>query len=133
MMNGSKTHSPSDGPQVPSPKRRRPTPRVFSFSPQLSPQLSPRYVFSGARPSSGAASSACSNALDFCRHATCFGRAAPEDGRAPLNRDSDTAALLKVCRCRAAWIRGFLNSINWTAGCIVLCAAIMQTLELSSI
>jgi hypothetical protein len=44
------------------------------------------YVFSGARPSSGAASSACSKALDFCQHATCFGRAAPEDGRAPLNR-----------------------------------------------
>ena len=43
-------------------------------------------MFSGARPSSGAASSACSNALDFCRQATCFGRAAPEDVRAPLNR-----------------------------------------------
>ena len=52
------------------------------------------YVFSGARPSSGAASSACSNALDFCRHATCFGRAAPEDWRAPLNRYNVDSTLL---------------------------------------
>src|SRR5438552_11492782 len=32
------------------------------------------YLFSGVRPSSGAASSASSNALDFYRHASCFGR-----------------------------------------------------------
>jgi hypothetical protein len=38
------------------------------------PLLHPmEYPFSGARPSSGAASSAYSNALDFHRHASCFG------------------------------------------------------------
>ena len=37
-------------------------------------QLVLEHLFSGARPSSGAASSTCSNASDFSRHASCFGR-----------------------------------------------------------
>jgi len=37
------------------------------------PPAKPVYVFSGARPSSGAASSASSNTLDFYRRASCFG------------------------------------------------------------
>jgi len=39
------------------------------------------YVFSGARPSSGAASSACSKALDFSDTPLALDAAAPEDGQ----------------------------------------------------
>jgi len=44
------------------------------------------YVFSGARPSSGAASSDSSNALDFSDSPLALDAAAPGDGRAPLNK-----------------------------------------------
>jgi hypothetical protein len=40
-------------------------------------------VFSGARPSSGAASPVCSNTLDFTDTLLALDAAAPEDGRAP--------------------------------------------------